>query len=134
MDDEEFEYPPLTEEDARILWANVLLKAVEDFKNGQKTKTQEGRRVYKNAKSWIWSDNEEFPSFLFLCDHLGIGARQIRRALRGYELQHRGSEKRIGAGIVESKHGSSGSGGVERCGCSMAGPEAKGCSSTDCRS
>jgi hypothetical protein len=68
---------------------HVLHKAVEDFKNGSAGKTTRARKAYQEAKRWIWSSNEDFPSFLFLCEHLELDSRGIRKELRGYELSQR---------------------------------------------
>lgn len=77
----------LTIEDAKTIWLHVIRKAVEDFKNGAKARTQEGHTAHVDAEHWLWSDEEEFPSFLFLCEVLDLDFRRIRRELSGYQLR-----------------------------------------------
>jgi hypothetical protein len=89
---EKREIDPLTPDDARILWMHVLRKAVEDFKHGRTARREESRLAYRDAERWIWSDGEEFPSFVSICEILDLSPDRVRRALRGYRLQQHGSE------------------------------------------
>lgn len=76
------EVEPITIEDAQIIWENVLKKAVEDYKCGGNTKRT--RKNYEDAKRWMWSDSEDFPSFLFVCSYFGIEPQIIRQKLLQY--------------------------------------------------
>lgn len=119
------EEPPLTEEDARVIWIHVLYKAVEDFKNGSGGQSSQAKKAYQEAKKWIWSGNEEFPSFLFLCEHLELNSRGIRKELRGYELSQRPKERGGKQGLLEHERGHEGNSRKPRRREQVAGGKAK---------
>jgi len=87
--------------DARILWAHVMHKAIEDFKFGKRAKGAESLGAYRDARGWIWSDDEEFPSFLFLCEVLELDAGRIRRKLSEHELSQQCEESSVLKDVVE---------------------------------
>lgn len=99
--EEEREIAPLTAEDARIVWTHVLTKAVEDFKNGRKAQSEKSLRAYRDAERWIWSDDEEFPSFISICEVLELNPNRVRRALLGDELRQQGPKGRSQPDVVE---------------------------------
>ena len=105
-DDDDVSY-----EDARLLWVHVMRKAVEDFKSGSKSRGAESKKAYEDAKRWIWSDSEEFPSFIFLCEILELNARQIRREMSGYELSQRRQREGCCPDVLEQGRGGEGSEG-----------------------
>ena len=81
------EWDPL---DVRRLWCSVIQRAVDDCMLGATSTKVETLQLRKEAQEWLFSENEEFPSFMFLCDHLNLNPRLIREAVKnGKELQQR---------------------------------------------
>lgn len=104
---------PLTEEDVKTIWLNVLFKAVEDFTNGTRGSSHKSYEAYQEAREWIWSGDEEFPSFLYLCEYLELDSRRIRRKLSAIQLPERAEEERSEPSLVESECGDEGDEGDE---------------------
>lgn len=83
--------------DIRRLWCAVVQRAVDDCLLGATSTKPETAQLRKEAQEWLFSDNEAFPSFLFICDHLNLNPRPIREAVRdGEQLQHRRAASRRG--------------------------------------
>lgn len=95
------EIEPISFDDAKRLWVEVVHKAVDDFRYGVRGTGERSHQAYVDAAKWIWSENEEFPSFLFLCDVLELDARQIRKVLHGYELSQGTATGGGGENVVE---------------------------------
>ena len=64
-------------EDAKVLWLNVIKRAVADFKAGPRA----NKSLYEDAKAWLFVDDEEFPSFVTVCDHLDVDVDFLRKRL-----------------------------------------------------
>jgi len=56
----------ISPDEARLLWMHVLRKAVEDYKYGNKARSKEAQKAYRDARRWLWSDRPDFPSFVAL--------------------------------------------------------------------
>lgn len=70
----------------KFLWAAVLRQTAHDYLVGRETTGTTYRDQYKRtlgeqARAWIYSDNEEFPSFVSVCHYLHLGAEFIRRKI-----------------------------------------------------
>lgn len=83
------------------LWAAVLRRAVLDWTLYKDSESLRERKTYWNAHNWLFSDVEEFPSFVVLCHHLGADPDFVRerlleltpeevRALRGVDFGNGG--------------------------------------------
>ncbi len=68
---------PVSGDEAKVLWTNVIKRAVADFRAGPKS----SKALYEDAKSWLFSDDEEFPSFVTVCDHLDMDVDFLRKRL-----------------------------------------------------
>ena len=61
----------LSDDDARKIWCAVVQKAVEDYRRGPKSRG-DFLKQYQEAREWLLSKDEEFPSFRRLCAELGM--------------------------------------------------------------
>jgi hypothetical protein len=62
----------------RHLWSAVLGQAIEDL-----TDSRTGAGALHFTRLWFASDNCEPGSFLWICDHLELDAKSIRREALG---------------------------------------------------
>ena len=66
----------------RELILAVLSDAIECYWKYQKSRNRAGIRLYQDAKSWIFADNEALPfSFSNVCDTLQLDVSYIRRGI-----------------------------------------------------
>lgn len=77
-EDEPREEYVLTIEDAKTILCKMVERAVLDFQLGPKVRSDELQEAYKDAKQWLFSDSQEFPAFLAVCDHLDLDADAVR--------------------------------------------------------
>jgi hypothetical protein len=78
---EDREIEEISVDDARVLWIHVIRKAVEDYRHGIPEEGASGSKIFLEAEEWLFSEETEFPSFLFLCDYFEYDPGYIRRAL-----------------------------------------------------
>lgn len=72
----------------RRLALAVLQNAVECFQNYMHRRDPKARRLYLDAKAWIFSTDRTWPfSFNNLCDALQIEPEYLRRGVRQWERQ-----------------------------------------------
>jgi hypothetical protein len=101
VDDEERFIEPIYPDDAKIIWLNVIRKAIDDFKYGVTAKGVDAKRAHIDARVWIWSEEDEFPSFVFLCKIFDLNIKAIRQELHGYELLRLSSPSSIQEDVLE---------------------------------
>ena len=79
------------------LMAAIVRRAVLDWSLYRRSEDLRERRIFRSARNWLFSDDEEFPSFVVLCHHLDVDPAYIRervlsltdeevRALRGVDF------------------------------------------------
>ena len=80
------------------LWAAVIRRAVLDWTLYKGSENLKDRKAFWSAHNWLFSDDEgEFPTFVVLCQYLGVDPNYLRervlsltpqevRALRGVDF------------------------------------------------
>jgi hypothetical protein len=82
---------PETEAIKRLMFA-VLADAVRCFQTYCRAQNRSGRRMFYEAKGWIWDRNSEGPfTFEAICETLEIEPERLRRGLREWR-GHRSCE------------------------------------------
>jgi hypothetical protein len=73
----------LPAEPEQLLLLAVLKDGIETFQRLLNAKTTAGKRLFREAREWIWSDeSDRVFSFIHVCEMLGLDPAYLRRGLR----------------------------------------------------
>ena len=56
----------------------MVERAILDIRLGPNVRSEELREAYRDAKQWIFSDDQEFPSFLAICGYIDLDPDAVR--------------------------------------------------------
>jgi hypothetical protein len=80
----------LPAEPEQILMFAVLKDALETFQRLYEANTRAGRRLFREAEEWIWSDEaDRVFAFVHVCDMLGLDPGYLRRGLHKWAAAHK---------------------------------------------
>jgi hypothetical protein len=80
----------LPAEPEQILMFAVLKDALETFQRLYEANTRAGRRLFREAEEWIWSDEaDRVFAFVHVCDMLGLDPGYLRRGLLKWAAAHK---------------------------------------------
>lgn len=74
--------PNLYHQPEKLLVLAVLEDAILCFQKYPSAKDQRRKKMYRDAKNWLWSDRNDWPfSYRNACDVLGFDAHYLRQGL-----------------------------------------------------